>query len=523
MAGGSLNISASRFTRLQGNAVAVENAGNVNISDIYMRGIGGHGITISGGSGERRLTGITGSDFRNRAINIDSPASAVTLNGIDIRDVFVPAPTALPKGSENWSNIQWIEWEWENGGLQRFGGGAIYINGGNVTVEAAVVNVSGGGTITHPLWNSMLLTITPAGISISGTAVTVSSSRVSGASGSGIFARGATIRVVGDTSVSNSGQTRLQGTGGGNIFVSNVTFDGSPFGIYGNTLATVSHVKVRNITGTISAINVGTNQTRMSNITVEDTVGTAISANDAGSNAVFELSNSVIRNTGTALNLNVLGANFTVTDVGFYNNRGNLFQTINASGTFLRCRFIHNSSMQRMEVAPPDPVFQRRDRSLFHTGSGLIVFDDCNFENLLGVSNWDTYLFSRWGNNALWRPLGLGMDGNNVELRNSRVTFRQGERVGLFAGFSAHLTFHGSPTPADLLLVDNVTIRNNGSTLPLFCLTGNSPAGSFHFRPNNVYYAPSGARVPLSTAGDFTGLGSGVVRLQQNAVPRVAW
>jgi len=215
--------------------------------------------------------------------------------------------------------------------------------------------------------------------------------------------------------------------------------------------------------------------------------------------------------------------------VGFYNNLGDdeggrIVEVFTGSGTFLRCRFIHDNRMQRREAELCHGV-QRRDLSLFsiETGTGLVRFDDCDFENLISASLRDSYLFSRWGTVSHFVNLGMSSVGSNIELHNSRITFRQGERLGLYAGFSAHLIVNSSPVPADRLLMDNVTIRNNGSTQQLFCLTGNSPAGSFLFRPNNVYYAPSGARVPLSTAGAFTGLGSGVVRLQQGAVPRVAW
>ena len=234
-----------------------------------------------------------------------------------------------------------------------------------------------------------------------------------------------------------------------------------------------------------------------------------------------EIRNSTVKNTGVALKID--GGNFRVTDVGFVNNmgqngagynHGNLVEINSARGTFERCRFEHEDGWQPL-VPPWDNGGLYRHWTLFALYSGFVEFDDCDFANLKGHPNgWDTYIFSRWGTRSNYYAYPLEPDHRpqNVEIRNSRFTFRRGENVGLFAGFAAGWHYYKPPGAwvhppvegPDSLLMENASIDDGGSARPLFWLYGASPPDAFKFGGEIRYRAPGAAEFEtLTTAKDF--------------------
>ncbi|MCL2602255.1 MAG: right-handed parallel beta-helix repeat-containing protein [Treponema sp.] len=489
-----------------GGIFANDIAGLVSISESSAKDITGDGIAITGGSGTRYLSGITGNTIRGRGINVDAPeSSTVTLHKVEMKDIFLPKPDL-------------IYGDWLPTYTQPI---AVSIHGGTITLdEFSLENVPSSGTYSYTLGN---ITYTRSflhnGIRIDGTTVTVSGSKASEISGHGVRVQGANIRVDGNSSITNSGTDGFYlsaYTGeSSNINVENVTVNGARGGLYANGgtngQVTLFEVDVKNsqsfgirvLTGAAGGVFI-------SNSTVEDS-STGIDAEaytNSGSSVISDnilgtvrILNSTIKNNRSAL---LMGqANFTITGVQFINNSVSNFDTRGSFGIFQNCTFIHDDRMERGD-APIGSEY----RALFHIRVATVEFNNCDFINLLGFPAYETFYFCRWSsNNVIY-------ESHNIVLRNSRFTFKQGERVGLIAGYAGTTT--SGPYP-DYLLMDNVTITNNGSTIPLFWFYGANPGNTFRFKKNNRYKAPGSADfITINDQSALARLGS-VVRLEQGA------
>jgi hypothetical protein len=156
--------------------------------------------------------------------------------------------------------------------------------------------------------------------------------------------------------------------------------------------------------------------------------------------------------------------------------------------SFIRgCTFTHDAYLPYMG----EPAFAENIGYLLGKGSN---FENCTFNNLRSNKQGETYIFENETGNDIY-----------LTLRNCTFNFQSGS-AGL-------CKLSGDNTK---LLMDGVTINNNGGQLPLIYLTrAASNGGYFHFKANNTYNGTI-----LNTAGAITGLsGSGVLRLTNGATP----
>jgi len=475
----------------------------------------GDGISLTGGSGIRYLDGVTVSDIdQGRAIVVDATATSdVTLTGVTVRDITLPA---VHLGNMNGSIFA----------DPPDGRPAVFIKGRNVTVSGVTVDrvpYSGTGTAW---WADGEAPLGHGGMHIDAPTVTVSGTKVNDTTGDGIRIAGTTITVDGKSSFANNDIALLLLTGGtANITVNDVTIRGGSRGICANNnystspgKATISKVDIimdANKTYTYGIYLTGNYAISIYETTVEtwDGINTGY-----GYTNNLKVGKTTIKNASQALNTS--NRNFEITGVDFINCRSEYGKTIIAegSGTFLDCSFIHDDLVERYEGEPSPGGDGRKDYSMFGTVNGSVKFERCRFENIVGASARDTYLFSRWGSGSTgWTGIDIGAEPLRIELKDCQFIFKQGERVGLFAGFAGYHVINGGQVKTDTLNVSNTSITNKGSKTPLFNFVGGN---SFSFKPNNRYRTSDTAVfVTLNTVQAIIGLGTGVVKLEQGGMP----
>jgi len=462
--GSSLTISE---VHIQGSGngtsgISVSNiAGLVDISRSSTRNISWRGISITGGSGRRELSNITGNTIGGDGIYVSAPNSLeVSLQGITVENI-----------TGNYYN-------------------AVYLSGGNVTINGMVArNVGRSGVYILDAASARISGATVSGtsdtgINVGATTVTVSGANVRDTGGMGISITGTNITVDGNSSVTNAEKSGVDLTGNvtiNGVVVQNVGYGSSDYGNYG------IHIR-----GNFA----------MTNVTVDRAENGLGVITGSGS-----ISNSTIKNTGKALKV-YISPNFTVTNVDFINNLstdgwGRITHVSDSSALFQNCKFIDEDWI--------DSYTDDTNVSLFYNSgyTSHIVFNNCDF-NLRGVSSANTYCFG--GPPARTTDYTFDMYPRYIELRNSRFTFKQGERIGLVAASYGETT--NGVSKGDVL-VDGVTITNNGSTLPLFWFYGANPGGTYRFTKNNRYNGTL-----LDSEQALRNLGSGVVRLESGAYPK---
>jgi len=197
-------------------------------------------------------------------------------------------------------------------------------------------------------------------------------------------------------------------------------------------------------------------------------------------------------------------ATFNVTETKFINctaRTGHRIMSQPVEAVIRNCIFIHDNNLP--DVGSPS---DNRVNGFFPNRG---TFEDCTFTNLRGNTTGEVYIFNCWGH---YPSVGYGgsawMMMGNLVLRNCTFYFNAGS-----AGLCALLEATDFSAPYHLL-VDGVTINNDGGQQPLIWLRRYDVNGSFQFRPNNVYNGTT-----LSTVATITGLGSNVIRLDNGAVP----
>jgi len=372
-----------------------------------------------------------------------------------------------------------------------------------------------------------------------GSSATFTDVKVSGSANHGIAVRGVNGPVVVEgekTVIENPGGTygltigsisgyltgdvRISGItvngarSGIDIWAANVTIDGVKISgaadLYGISVEALGTVKISNSAVDGGGMGVGyCEQGSISEVTVNG--GLRLSSFS------LTVSNSIIK--GGSINLS---GKVELTDVKFINclndrSDSRMLRLGYGPTTFLRCQFIHDDDMKWKPANDYDYTY-RYVRLIRVDKLAKATFEDCDFVNLLGDPSRDTYIFSRWAAYENGADT-VNVDPVNVELKNCRFTFRQGERLGLVAGFAGTVANVGSSP--DNYLFDNVSIADDGTKTPIFWLWGANPPGTFRFRPNNRYKAPGTADfVTLDTPQSFGSLGD-KVKLDQGAFPTI--
>jgi len=235
------------------------------------------------------------------------------------------------------------------------------------------------------------------------------------------------IRVDGNESVYDIGLYLQSWTGTNNamdIEVDNITFNGS--------LLINSHSTNKNVKTTISKVMAPSgyiniyNSSRgisISETTVNSNYGTGIYARSTS--GTIKILKSTIKSNLRAGGLMLDGPS-EVTDVELINIMDSSplgrMMYVNGPATFLRCKFIHDASMERKE--PTSSTLEYRYLQMFNISTTeLVKFEDCDFENLVSSASKDTYIFSRWASVASNGDDSVG-NLTNIELKNSRFTFK---------------------------------------------------------------------------------------------------
>ncbi|MCL2601300.1 MAG: right-handed parallel beta-helix repeat-containing protein [Treponema sp.] len=529
----SSSLTMSEMNIQNSGGISASNvAGLVKISASRMENISGNGISITGGTGTRELSAITGNTINGQAINVSAPASStVTIQSVTMKDIFLPKP--------NNQNISYNDYSKFNNTP------AISIRGGIVKIEgSAVENVPSSGTFTVTTEErSINMIINHRGIVINADTVTVSDTKASEIGNIGIDIIGTTIRVDRNSSVTNTGGNGLSlnntgaatvvenvtvtGAAGSSVRISgksnNVTISGvhakkgggisvnsaggvsianssvedssSGVSVDSNSWSAVAiaGVHVKNISASYGrGIHVRAGNTGIINSSVENApegISYYTYKYYEGARLSFTMANSTIKNTGQALEIRA-GA-FEVKGVNFINNLSSNYYariaSVSDAGMFVRCKFIHDSNMSRSKEVTYNPSFYEYHNLIETSNRGCtLIFDDCDFSNLLGSSYAYTYIFSR----CLTRVRqsddikGIYSSPSNIQLTNSRFTFKGNENVGLYNGYAGRMIDTG--IDPDYLNVKDVTILDHGSTVGgLFCFDDNLRQGTFRFEKNS--------------------------------------
>jgi len=177
--------------------------------------------------------------------------------------------------------------------------------------------------------------------------------------------------------------------------------------------------------------------------------------------------------------------NYSITNSQFINcNAPNNSHILSSrSFKFIRgCTFTHDANHHNMVKTESGVV------SAFGSGGGN--FEDCTFNYLRGnMPSGQNFLFNCWGNYPSDAPSGGSGVGTisyagHLNLKNCTFNLNSGSS-GLFALYNGGVK--DSVDHVDYLLLDGVTINNNGGQKPLIWLDGNKHYGSFQFKTNNTY------------------------------------
>ncbi|MCL2602500.1 MAG: right-handed parallel beta-helix repeat-containing protein, partial [Treponema sp.] len=408
---------------------------------------------ISGSSGTVQISNADLSSISGAGINLSSPDS-VTINTVTANDIYSSAVSIVG------------------------GNGVRTITGVTGNRVGAGISISGGSSVSiknselHDITNNHAISVQNISglVEISGGTIT----NVSGKSADAVnISSGSGNRLVNNLAINGTGRSGV-----------NIGFSSTP-------LITISKVAVKNARGSwgISTYT-STGSTTITDSSVEDSHSGVYSYTPDGQ--TFAMAKSTIKNTGQALGISAWY--YEVKNVDFINNLSTdatrRIAEVSGNGIFTGCNFIHDSTMQHKVPNNPDwyHFYSLFDISYRNEGA-RVIFDFCTFSNLLGYWDNPTYIFCRW---SKWFGVSNSPRGNsksrlNIELKNSIFTFKQGEVVGLFAGYAGTTTTDEDST--DYLLVDNVTIYDHGTLMQLFWLDARRliDVGSFRFR-NNSYY-----------------------------------
>jgi hypothetical protein len=413
----------------------------------------------------------------------------------------------------------------------RCNGGGIYRSGGGLSLANSVIkNITGEGNGCAGIYYDASANLEVSGLELQNI------------TGYGIYSTGSGTRYF-------SGITAVTGIGGDYGIYSTPMTSGSftvtgsnkftSCGVYcfanGAVPIQVTDTVIRNNASGVTCLNVTTRNATITigKITIDGSNGTGISASSENNikvsnstikniiNAGYgggiilngggtaEISNTVIENVGAerAGAIQFISENTTllINNSQFINctarNDNKIFLIVyRSSDVIIRdCTFTHDSNLTDMGAKTVD-----EDVTLF--GQCNAIFENRTFNNLRGNMPYvQNYLFSRWGHlgNGVYSP-------SDLTLRNCTFNLNSGSS-GLFALYSGEVT--GQGYNPDYLLMDGVTINDNGGQRPLISLRGSG--STFRFKNNNVYNGTL-----LDTAAKISGLtGSSVLKLENGASP----
>jgi len=309
--------------------------------------------------------------------------------------------------------------------------------------------------------------------------------------------------LISDSVIKN---TRTTGNGGG-IFITSSVSGSSNVEIINTIIENVQAVNGGGIAvSSGSSVNLTMNNTTIRN--ARAIFGGGGLFFDSGAGKLVIENNSLFENCRADSYYGAIyvsgGTDHEVTDTKFLNIAAWNHKFMNAGSrfTFKGCTFEDNE--QLYNYANPgqslNPMFGIEINS---------YFEDCVFTNLKCNSKGrvgETFIFSRWTTiEPPWS--GTSGFGEHLILKNCIFNFDAGS-AGLFA-----LSGNRGPRTPCSLLMDGVTINDNGGQRPLIYLSQDTDARPFHFRTNNVYNG-----IPLNTQTAINALILGdIIRLLAGA------
>ena len=474
---GAVNIAWSNIKNTSNTGLHISNSSGTEISNVRIETTGGSGAIYNTGNNLKVINSYINTATGSYGVY---SSKGITINGLELYNITNDG-IYIRDGTMNISGVNASTIGTRSVYFYATGYEAVIINSnfnycGSVYLSSASVILVRNTNITniHSYIATGLYTYSPNGnITIDGVRLNA-----------GISSNTTAAVLINNTNVSKRG-IDLSGQGSNALINETIIFDITS----GNA---------------INAVNVASLTIARSDIVnVEN--NTALHC--SGSNELtLSITNSRFDNCKLrAIYLQGSKSNFSITGTDFINCTGNnyngeAFLINNGNGTFKDCTFVHNGALYNHSVDSSDS-----SHFLFRL-TGTIIFDNCSFTNLRSTSaKTDAYIFGNFnekeGANGTFIPGSL-----DLTLRNCNFTFRSGVKMGL-------MCFHNdnvhSPATVINLLLDGVSIVNNGSTIPLIVLHNyHGEKGTFRFKPNNRYNGTL-----LDTAAKISGLGNSVIRL----------
>jgi len=511
-------------------------SGDVEINRIDLQNITNNGIYITGSSGKRELANITGYNLGN---NITGNGNSVYILGgsgvVSLTESnFDTAVTICISNFNSTASINISDTNIKNVASEN----AIFTSEGNIVIERVNIenvpngrgiqmNASGTGRITDSNIKNCttsnlgggIYSIGTGGVTISGTTI----ENVEASNGGGIYSIGEGTLTISDSTIKNARST----TYGGGVYVENSDLTIKDYsmiknakagrfggGIYYNSSKSlvisdtmIEDVEVGNSGGGIqvtAAFHVNISNTTIKNARAGSSGG-GFSSNPV---PLLVITGSRFENCRANNDCGAIGSiasSFDITNTTFLNctaGIGTKIITVGQPLTFKGCTFEDNDELYKYDPRTGGAW------NMFGSASDS-YFENCTFNNLTDIY---TGISGSTGENYIFRGF-VSTDtfshsaDQNLTLKNCTFNLSAGSAGLLFLSADGYNPSH--------LLMENVTINNNGCQQPLIWLYGNNPPGTFQFKNNNVYNG-----IPLNTQSAITGLaGSGVIRLTNGATP----
>jgi len=412
--------------------------GDININSVNMQNISSYGIYMSGGSGRREFSRVTGNRVNGAyAVYVSGGVGSVTMadgNFDTGGGVYVSASgSAIRVSRTTLRNVS--------------GENALFTSGGNTVLENITVNSVPNGR----------------GISIysSGTAQVLSGDirNTSGSNaGAGIYLDSSGNGTISACYIQNTRAISSNGSsyGGGGICLSG---SGSKT-VSGTTIADVQAYMGGGIYSSYDSGNL-----TISNTTIRNATATTNETYSGGGGGLYYISSSrlTINNNSRFENcrsdgsygaiLATAASSVTITNTNFINCiawRLYKIMYLSDNSTVRNCLFEHNSSIYTYS----DPNERRERGSFFHRNG---TFEDCTFTNLDSNERRPNYLFSSY--TQLDSNLGYDYVGDDGDLTLRNCTFNIGrETAGICALYTGWTT--SGTYVRNRLYMDGVTISS---------------------------------------------------------------
>ena len=421
-------------SRWQRGAVYGADLSGVEINGIGLYDITDNGIYISGGSGKREFSRVTG----NRISSFD--------NNWPLYGIYVSGGSSFTLADSNFDTT-----------------GGIYFSSGGASIRVSdteIKNVSGGSDgIRTSGGNTVIERVKVQSVSDGGSGISLDSAGIAEIIDCGIKSAGG---MYGGIYLSSSGNAVISGT---RIEDADANMGR---GIYAKcNYLTVSNTVIKNA----KAGGFG------GGISITDTTGFIIEK------SLFENCRSSIMDG--AINVNGNSSNREIRDTKFLNIAagGSKFMTLNGAIRFIRCTFEDDNSINNEDTG--DYV-----SSMFGSGEGY--FEECTFINLTNTHNGEKYIFNRYGNYNIGGGFTYTVSTTPFKLTLKDCVFNFNSNDPGAAGMLALYGGQAQADPfpfleADQLLMDNVRINQSNSVRPLIWLRNNNVPGTFRFSSTNTY------------------------------------